>query len=166
MRHSHRGVAVLFVALLAASVHAQSPAPAPPQTDADRVDQLLAGTKFAAKRIEGSKQPVWTIKRKSEVLKEFEVILTVKNGLLTTFVTVATKDNIKRSPELCDKLLKFNYAYDSVKIGFDGDEDAYVRMDSRLRVVDLQEFTQVIEQVSTTGEALYRELQPYLIKAH
>jgi hypothetical protein len=163
VRTSTRGVAVILAAALAASVHAQSTAPPPPQTDGDRVDQLLASSKFMAKRLEGTKQPVWIIKRKGENLKEFEVILTAKSGLLTTFITVATKDNIKRTPELCEQLLKFNYKYDSVKIGFDGDEDAYVRMDSRLRVVDLQEFNQVIEQVSSTAEALHKELQPYFI---
>jgi hypothetical protein len=161
VRISPRSVALILVALLGCSVQAQAPAA---EGDAARVEELLSATKYSFKRLEGSKQPVWTIKRKAENLKEFEVILTVKNGLLTTFVTVALKDNIRRSIELCDRMVKFNYAWDSVKVGFDGDEDAYVRMDSRLRIVDTQEFTHVIEQVSTTAEALHKELQPYLIK--
>jgi hypothetical protein len=158
---SPRSVTLILVGLFGGSVLAQE---AVAQGDAARVEELLSATKYSFKRLEGSKQPVWTIKRKSENLKEFEVILTVKNGLLTTFITVALKDNIRRTPELCERMVKFNYAWDSVKIGFDGDEDAYVRMDSRLRVVDTQEFTHVIEQVSTTAEALHKELQPFLIK--
>jgi hypothetical protein len=135
----------------------------PPQSDVERLDALVKESRFTAKKIEGPKQPVWTIKRKGESLKEFEVIFIVKNGVLVTFVTVAPKASLRRTPELLEKILRMNYEYDTVKIGFDDDDDAYVRIDQRLRIVDVQEFNQIIDQVSVAADTLYAELKPYMI---
>ena len=56
-----------------------------------------------------------------------------------------------------------NYQYDTVKIGFDDDDDAYVRIDQRLRIVDVQEFNHIIDQVSMAADTLHTELKPYMI---
>ena len=156
---SCRGVAVMLP-LLALTGPAQHQAP---QTDVERLDGLVKESKFAAKKIDNPRQPVWTIKRTGESLKEFEVIFIVKNGVLVTFVTVAPKASLKRTPELLEKMLKMNYRYDTVKIGFDDDDDAYVRIDQRLRIVDVQEFNQIIDQVSMAADTLHTELKPFMI---
>src|SRR5688572_7735247 len=107
---SSRGVAVMLAPLLALTAQAQHPAP---QTDVERLDGIVKESRFAAKKLDNPKQPVWTIKRKGENLKEFEVIFIVKNGVLVTFVTVAPKASLKRTPELLEKMLKMNYQYDT-----------------------------------------------------
>jgi hypothetical protein len=135
----------------------------PSQTDVERLDGIVKESKFTAKKIDNPKQPVWTIKRTGESLKEFEVIFIVKNGVLVTFVTVAPKANLRRTPELLEKILKMNYKYDTVKIGFDDDDDAYVRIDQRLRIVDVQEFNQIIDQVSMAADTLHMELKPFMV---
>lgn len=150
----------MLAPLLALTARAQQPAS---QTDVERLDGIVKESKFAAKKLDNPKQPVWTIKRKGESLKEFEVIFIVKNGVLVTFVTVAPKASLKRTPELLEKILKMNYQYDTVKIGFDDDDDAYVRIDQRLRIVDVQEFNQIIDQVSMAADTLHTELKPYMI---
>jgi hypothetical protein len=167
---SPRGVAVVLAASLTLTAQAQSPSapPAPAQhqsgqTDIERVDEIVATSKFTVKKIDNPKQPVWTIKRKGESLKEFDVLFFVKNGVLVTFVTVVPKANLKRTPDLLEKMLKMNFKYDSVKIGFDDDDDAYVRMDLRLRIVDVQEFNQIIDQVSMVADTLHTELKPFMI---
>ena len=160
MAISFRGVAVMLAPLLALNAQAQHPAP---QTDVERLDGIVKESRFAAKKLDNPKQPVWTIKRKGENLKEFEVIFIVKNGVLVTFVTVAPKASLKRTPELLEKMLKMNYQYDTVKIGFDDDDDAYVRIDQRLRIVDVQEFNHIIDQVSMAADALLAELKPFMI---
>lgn len=157
---SPRGVAVMLAASLTLTAQAQ---PSPSQTDVERLDGILKESKFTAKKLDNPKQPVWTIKRTGESLKEFEVIFIVKNGVLVTFVTVAPKASLKRTPELLEKILKMNYRYDTVKIGFDDDDDAYVRIDQRLRIVDVQEFNQIIDQVSMAADALHTELKPFMV---
>ncbi len=156
---SPRGVAVILAASLTLTARAQTPA----QTDVERLDAIVKESRFAPRKIDNPKQPVWTIKRTGESLKEFEVIFIVKNGVRVTFVTVVPKANLKRTPELLEKMLKMNYQYDSVKIGFDDDDDAYVRIDQRLRIVDVQEFNQIIDQVSLAADTLHTELKPFMI---
>lgn len=169
VRISSRVVAVVILAMCVAPTQAspQAQAPAPqsqsPQTDADRVTEIATASKFAVIKRDTGKQPIWTITRKAEHLKEFDVILMVKNGVLISFVTVAPKSSVKRTPELMEKMLKMNYEYDSVKIGFDEDDDAYVRVDQRLRVVDPQEFNLIVDQVSSVADALYAALKPYFV---
>jgi hypothetical protein len=157
---SPRGVAVMLAASLTLTAQAQQ---SPSQTDVERLDGIVKESKFTAKKIDNPKQPVWTIKRTGESLKEFEVIFIVKNGVLVTFVTVAPKANLRRTPELLEKILKMNYKYDTVKIGFDDDDDAYVRIDQRLRIVDVQEFNQIIDQVSMAADTLHMELKPFMV---
>jgi hypothetical protein len=159
---SPRGVAAILAASLTLVAQAQSPSPQP---DVERLEGIVAQSKFTgmARKIDSPKQPVWTIKRKGESLKEFEVIFIVKNGVLVTFVTVAPKANLRRTPELLEKMMKMNYQYDTVKIGFDEDDDAYVRIDQRLRIVDVQEFNQIIDQVSLAADTLHTELKPFMI---
>ena len=157
---SPRGVAVMLAASFTLTAQAQH---SPAQTDVERLDGIVKESKFTAKKIDNPKQPVWTIKRTGESLKEFEVIFIVKNGVLVTFVTVAPKASLKRTPELLEKILKMNYKYDTVKIGFDDDDDAYVRIDQRLRIVDVQEFNQIIDQVSMAADTLHIELKPFMI---
>jgi hypothetical protein len=169
MRIPLRVVAIMIAAACAAPIQASPQAPQTqdqtqtqrPQTDADRVTEIATASKFAVNRSDAGKQPIWTITRRAEHLKEFDVILMVKNGVLISFVTVAPKSSIRRTPDLMEKMLKMNYEYDSVKIGFDEDDDAYVRIDQRLRVVDAQEFNQIIEQVSSVADALYGAMKPY-----
>ena len=155
-----RGVAVMLAASLTLAAQAQHP---PSQSDIERLDGIVKESKFTAKKIDNPKQPVWSIKRKGENLKEFEVIFIVKDGVLVTFVTVAPKASLKRTPELLEKMLKMNYQYDTVKIGFDDDDDAYVRIDQRMRIVDVQEFNQIIDQVSMAADTLQAELKPFMI---
>lgn len=158
----------MVAATCAAPIYARPRPQAPaqtqnPQNDADRVTEITSSSKFTVTKRDAGKQPIWTITRRAEHLKEFDVILMIKNGVLISFVTVAPKASIRRTPELMEKMLKMNYEYDSVKIGFDEDDDAYVRIDERLRIVDAQEFDAIIEQVSSVADALYGTLKPYFI---
>ena len=173
MRISPRIVAIVIAAACAAPIHARPQGQtAQPQTpaqdqdsksDADRITEIASASKFTVTRHDSGKQPIWTITRRADHLKEFDVIVMMKNGVLISFVTVAPKAAIRRTPEVMEKMLKMNYEYDSVKIGFDEDDDAYVRIDQRLRVVDAQEFNSIIEQVSSVADALYDRLKPYFI---
>ena len=129
-----------------------------------RAQSLLTDSKYTAVHVNNPKQAVWTIARHADPLGDFKVIVTIKDGMLITFVTVAEKAKIRRTPELDQRLLDMNHDYDYVKIGFDDDQDAYVRIDARLRIVDGREMHDIIEQVERTSQTLYRTLQPYLIR--
>ena len=135
-----------------------------PPGDGQRVNALLAAAKYSATRVENPKQAVWTILRRGDQTGDYRVVVTVKDGMLITFVTVERKANIRKTPELVERILKMNFDYDYIKAGFDDDEDAYVRIDARLRIVDADEFNAIVEQVSQTTQGLYSMLQPFLVR--
>ena len=160
-----RLVSIALVAVFAAVVGSAPALHAQQSIEADtlRVQSLIADTKYTAVKA-NSVQPVWTISKHGENLGDFRVIVTTQKGLLVTFVTVAKKVNIRRTAELDRAMLKMTYDLDSVKVGFDSDEDAYVRIDATLRVVDPTEFRTIVEQVTNVSEQLGGVLKPYLTR--
>ena len=127
-----------------------------------RVAALLAASKYPSVRHTEPKQAVWSIARRTDARGEFKVVVTVQNGILIVFVTVAEKANIRRVPELDQKLLKLNHDYDFVKIGIDGDEDLSLRIDAHLRLVDSTEFDYMVAQVVRATDLVFVALKPYL----
>lgn len=158
-----------LVVALAAALTCLAPAPArlqaqTPAADEARLSSLVLASKFTSVKVANPKQPVWTIASRGVTLGDFKVVVTTSKGLLILFVTVQPKANIRRTPELDQKLLKMNHDFDLVKIGYDDDEDAYVRVDSRLRLMDPAEFDVIVEQVRNTAETMYVALKPSLIR--
>lgn len=126
-----------------------------------RVDQLLSQSGYEIKRPTAN---VWLIPFKGDSLKEFTVILsTSTNGnLLVIFVVVAEKKNINASPELWLRMLWFNDELDRVKVGIDGDSDAFVRIDLGTRTLDLEELKVNIKQVAAAADDVHAAMEPHL----
>lgn len=133
-----------------------------PAAEEARLAGLLASSKLTAVRYTSPNQPVWAITRRGDARGEFKVVVTVRSGILIVFVTVEQKARIRRTPELDQKLLKMNHEYDYVKIGFDDDDDAFVRVDARVRLVDVAEFNETVDQVANVTDTVYLTLKPYL----
>jgi hypothetical protein len=68
------------------------------------------------------------------------------------------------TPELIRALLKFNSGLDYVKVALDSDGDISVRCDSSVRVLDLQRFNEVIDQVAASANEVYEGIQSFLTK--
>lgn len=138
-------------------LHAQTP-----PAEESRVSSLIAASKYSFVRYPNPGQTVWASTRRSDARGEFKVVVTVKSGMLIVFVTVEQKARMRRTPELDQKLLKMNHDYDFVKIGIDDDDDAFVRIDSHLRLVDSAELDEMIAQVSRVTDTVYLALKPFL----
>lgn len=90
--------------------------------------------------------------------------VTTDKGIVVAFVTVAYKNNIRRTAELVEQLLQINHDLDYVKVGIDEDGDIFVRIDTHLRTMDVQEMNDVIAQVGNTTDTTYVALKPYMIR--
>lgn len=77
-------------------------------------------------------------------------------------VIVATKKTMNTTSDMMFKLLKLNHSLDYVKIGFDDDDDLFVRGEVKTRQLDLQEFKEGVERVSTDADQIYEAIKPYL----
>ncbi len=124
-----------------------------------KVAQLLHGfgTPFTQKT-----PTVWVMDYNGKHLKDFRVILAVEGDLLVSFVTVAPKARIQTTPDFMHKVMRLNSKLDRVKIGLDSDEDLFVRIDSSVRILDADEFKQVIDQLAAATDDVYDDLSPHI----
>ena len=96
-------------------------------------------------------------------MRKYTLIITKTDDIVIAFVTVVEKNNVKLTPEAMYKLLRANYNYDKVKIGLGKDDALVVRIDQSIRVTDLQEMKENINQVALAADELYAILSPYLL---
>jgi len=81
------------------------------------------------------------------------------------FVVVAEKNQLRVTPELMRSLLLMNDDFDRVKIGIDKNGDLFVRVDSTVRVMDLEELKANIEQVAAATDEITKAIKPYIIQS-
>jgi hypothetical protein len=110
--------------------------------DIQKVESLLRDSKYNCKRLS----------------------VTTEKGIVGAFVTVAYKNNMRMTAELIEKLLQINHDLDYIKVGIDEDGDVFGRIDTHLRIMDVEEMNDVIAQVSNTTDTTYVALKPYLIR--
>ncbi|MBK9154035.1 MAG: YbjN domain-containing protein [Chloracidobacterium sp.] len=107
---------------------------------------------------------VWTIPFEGKVQKDITVVISVSEDLLTLFSIVAVKKDFKPTPELHQKLLRFNDDLDRVKVGIDKDGDIFVRIDLGIRIMDKEELRANIDQVAAAADEVFKAVKPTLIK--
>ena len=127
---------------------------------AAKTDQFLGecGHTFVKKT-----DTVWYLDYQGKSLEKFKLIIAVQDDLMVVFVTVVTKAQMQLTPEFTEKLLRYNSRFDRVKIGLDNDGDLFVRCDASVRIMDLQEFKAVIEQVANATDELHKGISSMLI---
>ena len=97
----------------------------------------------------------WSIDLNRKHLGKVRVILSTGSDILVTFVIVAKKAAIQKTPQMMDALLAANHDYDYTKIGLDKDGDMFVRIDMPLRTVDSAELKQIVDQVANASDEIY-----------
>ena len=106
----------------------------------------------------------WSIDLNRKNLGKLKVILSTGSDILVTFVIVAKKAKIQKTPQLMEKLLNANHDYDYTKIGFDGDGDMFVRVDMPLRTIDATELKSIIDQVANASDEVYAKVATWIKK--
>lgn len=150
---------VLWFAIGSVSLGAQASA-----ADIQKVESLLRDSKYNYKRLSNATVAVWILARRGEQAGNFEMRVTTEKGIVVAFVTVAYKNNMRMTAELIEKLLQINHDLDYAKVGIDEDGDVFGRIDTHLRIMDVEEMNDVIAQVSNTTDTTYVALKPYLIR--
>ncbi|MGD9590349.1 MAG: YbjN domain-containing protein [Pyrinomonadaceae bacterium] len=107
---------------------------------------------------------VWTIPFEGKVQKDITVVISVSEDLLTLFSIVAVKKDFKPTPELHQKLLRFNDDLDRVKVGIDKDGDIFVRIDLSIRNLDKDELKVNIDQAAAAADEVFKAVKPTFVK--
>jgi hypothetical protein len=100
----------------------------------------------------------WSVDLNRKHLGKTRVILSTGSDILVTFVIVAKKAGIQKTPQMMDALLTANHDYDYTKIGLDKDGDMFVRIDMPLRTVDATELKSIIDQVANASDEVYAKV--------
>ena len=106
----------------------------------------------------------WSIDLTKKNLGKTKVILSTGSEILVTFVIVAKKAAIQKTPQMMEALLSANHDYDYTKIGLDKDGDMFVRIDMPLRSVDATELKSVIDQVANASDEVYAKVARWIKK--
>ena len=104
---------------------------------------------------------VWVVKLKGDALADIDVIVTSAEGLILLGVVVAQKKTMQVSPEMMRTLLKLVHNIDFVKIGFDDDDDLFVRIELPARLFDLEEFKADLQQIAAASDKVYVAIKPF-----
>jgi hypothetical protein len=107
---------------------------------------------------------VWVVDFKGKSLSEINVFVTSAEELVVMGAVVAPKKSMKVTPEMMHKLLRLVHDIDRVKIGFDDDEDLFVRAEVAARIFDLEEFKSDMEQVAAGTDKVHAAIKTYLAK--
>jgi hypothetical protein len=103
---------------------------------------------------------VWVIRRNGKSLEFFQVVLYTSPGTLSTEVTVPRTKSAPPLNEMALNLLRLSNRLNYVKIGVDKD-DLFVRNETRLKSLSVEEFNDNIERVATAADTVYREMQQF-----
>ena len=105
---------------------------------------------------------VWLVNFKGSSLNDFQVLVTSTENLVVIGVVVAKKNSMNVTPEMMLKLLRVVHEIDRVKIGFDEDEDLFLRAEVTAKCFDLEEFKADIEQVAAGADKVHARIKTYL----
>jgi len=103
----------------------------------------------------------WSIDLDRTNIGKARVILSTGNDMLVTFIILAKKAAIRKTPQLLEALARANHDYDYTKIGLDKDGDMFVRIDTTLRLLDAAELKYVINQVASASNVLYPKVSAW-----
>src|SRR5215467_14404471 len=125
------------------------------------MEAMLNDTGYAYKTHNAT---TWSIDLNRKHLGKTRVILSTGSDILVTFVIVAKKAAIQKTPQMMDALLTANHDYDYTKVGLDKDGDMFVRIDMPLRTVDGTELKAVIDQVANASDEVYAKVAHWIKK--
>jgi hypothetical protein len=129
------------------------------QTSA-KVDQWMKQSGYKYKK---ASETVWVVASKGNALPEFETFVATNENVVVIGVVMAKQKNLKMSEDLLLKILKLNHDNDFVKIGIDEDNDLFVRLERKVRMLDLEEFKSCYAEVVAASDNVYTQIKPFFI---
>ncbi len=90
------------------------------------------------------------------------VVVGCGNGVVVSFVILAKKAAIQKTPRMLEALLSANNEYDYVKFLLDNDGDLSARIDSQLRLIDAVQLKNDITQVSSAADEIFPKISAFI----
>lgn len=126
-----------------------------------KLAQILEQSGYAYRKAADN---VWVVDFKGKSLSEINIFVTSAQDLIVMGAVVAPKKSMKVTPEMMFKIFRLVHDIDRVKVGFDDDEDLFVRAEVFARLFDLEEFKSYMDQVAAGTDKVHAAIKPYLLK--
>jgi hypothetical protein len=149
---------LIMIALLSNISPAQTPS-AGAQASAEKVAALLDKSGYSFRKASNN---VWVVSFTGKQITDVQVIITTVPDLLLASVIVAKKRQMRPTAEFFYKLLKLAHTYDLIKVGLDTDDDLFVRVEVKLRTMDVDEFKAYVKQTAAAADEIYGEVRTLL----
>jgi hypothetical protein len=151
----------LGLVMLAGAADAQQPvAPRSTESSVAKVQRLISGSGYANRHPNAT---VWVIAATGPSIGKYDVFVAVSGDIVVIGAVVAKKSRIPQTPAVLQELLRCNHDIDYVKVGLDGDGDAFARIEVRAQTLEAKEFKQDMDQVTAATDAVYSRIKPYLL---
>jgi hypothetical protein len=156
----------LMTMTIAASILPAAPADPLPHAKGDpqiaaKLAQILERSGYTYRKAADN---VWVVSFKGNSKTDIQVFVTSAENLIVMGAVVATKASMKVTPEMMFKLLRIVHGIDRVKIGFDDDEDLFLRAEVTNKCFDVDDFKAAMEQVSAGTDKVHAAIKAYLTK--
>jgi len=104
----------------------------------------------------------WVVERQGKSMGKQTILVATGPGFMVAGIILAAKNSMNASSEMMFKLMKFNHSLDYVKVGFDDDDDLFIRMEVKTRLLDQQGFNEVFDLVANNAETVNAAMKPYI----
>lgn len=121
-----------------------------------KVTQLLAGSGYPYRKTGDN---TWVITREGRR----PILIATGSEFVVFGIIVAVKHNMRVTQELDFNLLKLNHNLDYAKVGFDDDDDLFVRAELRIRIVDLPLLKATVDDLERAEDRAAKEVRPFLV---
>jgi len=138
-----------------ARANASGPAAPLAQTAEAKVDLWLKDSGYSFRK---TGKTTWLINHRDLSSSEMPMLVAAGQDFVVIGVVVEFKKNLSFTKDSMFKLLRMNHSLDYVKIGFDDDEDLFVRAEVKTRLLDLQEFKTIVERCARAALKIRTEL--------
>lgn len=161
MRLFHK-ITVLSLVLMAISVTSAAAPRGQVKSDPQVVSKLAQILERSGYTYRKAADNVWVVSFKGKTKADIQVFVTSAENLIIMGTVVAPKASMNVSPEMMFKLLRMVHDIDRVKIGFDDDEDLFVRAEVTAKCFDVEEFKSAMDQVSAGSDKVYAAIKAHL----
>jgi hypothetical protein len=108
-------------------------------------------------------EDTWVINYPGKATSNLQILVASGSDFVVLGVVVAVKKDMRVTSDLMFKLLRLSHSVDYVKIGFDDDEDLFVRTEVKTKLLDAQEFKSNVEIVAAAAERVHSEIGSFLV---
>jgi hypothetical protein len=166
MKYFRKATMMVMMATMMAGAGLRADARRLPQakSDAQTVAKLAAILERSGYTYTKAKDNIWVVSFKGQSLPDINIFVTSVAGVVVMGAVVAEKSRMQVTPEMMRKLLKLTHNIDRVKIGFDDDDDLFVRSEVSARLFDLEEFKFDMQQVTAASDQVHAAIKPYLVR--